>query len=66
MVKIIIHEVLTTQCKSAYWLSKQTGISQFSIGKIVKGKTTSIKFDLLEKICLALNCEVGDILKIEK
>jgi putative transcriptional regulator len=66
MVKIIIDEVLAKQCKTVYWLSKQTGVSQFSMGKIVKGKTTSIKFDLLEKICLALNCEAGDILKIVK
>lgn len=66
MVKIKIEEVLAQQNKTVYWLAKQTGISQFSMGKIVKAKTISIKFDLLEKICLALNCEAGDILKIEK
>ena len=66
MLIVKIDAVLAKQNKTVYWLSKQTGISQFSMGKIVKGKTTSIKFDLLEKICLALNCEAGDILKIEK
>jgi len=66
MLIVKIDTVLAKQNKTVYWLSKQTGISQFSMGKIVKGKTTSIKFDLLEKICLALNCEAGDILKIEK
>lgn len=66
MVKIIIDELLAKQSKTVYWLSKQTGISQFSMGKIVKGKTASIKFDIIEKICIALNCQVGDILKIEE
>ena len=66
MLIVKIDAVLAKQNKTVYWLSKQTGISQFSMGKIVKGKTTSIKFDLLEKICLALNCDAGDILKIEK
>ena len=66
MLTVKIDAVLAKQNKTVYWLSKQTGISQFSMGKIVKGKTTSIKFDLLEKICLALNYEAGDILKIDK
>jgi len=63
MIEIRLKEVLEQQEKTVYWLFKQTGISQNSLGKLVKGETTSIRFDVLDNICIALNCEVGDIIK---
>lgn len=66
MIKVNLEEVLQEQGKTAYWLSKQTGISQNSLSKIVKNETTGINFDTLEKICLALDCSIEDILKLEK
>lgn len=66
MIKIMLDEILQNQGKTMYWLSKETGISQNSIGKIVKNETSSINFDTLYKICIALNVEISDILKLEK
>lgn len=66
MIKINLDSILEKQDKTVYWLSKKTGISQNSLGKIVKNETTSIKFDTLEKICIALDVDVQDILKLEK
>lgn len=66
MIKIKLQEVLDEQEKTVYWLAKQTGISQNSLGKIVKGETTSIRFDVLDNICNALQCRVEDIIEHKK
>ena len=66
MIKINLDKVLDEKNKSMYWLSKQTGISQYSISKIAKNKTTGIQFDTLKKICIALDCKIEDILEIIK
>lgn len=61
MLSLRINEILIEQGKTAYWLGKQTGISQNNIGKICNGETSTIRFDTLEKICKALNCSINDI-----
>ena len=43
----------------------QTFVNQYSKGRIVKGKTTAIKYDTLEKICIALKCDIKDVLEIK-
>lgn len=63
MFKLKVKEVLEKQNKTAYWLSKQTGISPNNIGKICNGETLNIRFDTLEKICKALNCTPNDIIE---
>ena len=63
MFKLKVKEVLESQNKTAYWLSKQTGISPNNIGKICNGETMNIRFDTLEKICKALNCTPNDIVE---
>ncbi|MFS8542062.1 MAG: helix-turn-helix transcriptional regulator [Tissierellales bacterium] len=66
MIRFNVDKLLKQQGKTVYWLSKQTGISQNSLAKIVKNQTTGINFDTLEKICIALNCDISDVLKLEK
>ena len=45
-------------------LRKLTGISTASIAKL--GKGDNITTDVLMKICLALDCDISDIVEIEK
>lgn len=66
MIKFNVDKILENQGKTVYWLSKQTGISQNSLGKIVKNETTGINFDTLEKICIALNVSIYDVLELIK
>lgn len=61
MLLLRINEILEQQGKTPYWLGKQTGISQNNIGKICNGETSTIRFDTLEKICIALNCSINDL-----
>lgn len=61
MLSLKINKILEDQNRSAYWLGKQTGIAPNNISKICNGETSTIRFDTIEKICLALNCSIDDL-----
>ena len=61
MLSLKIGQLLEQKNHSAYWLSKQTGIAPNNIGKICNGETSTIRFDTIEKFCLALNCSINDL-----
>ena len=64
IVTVRIDELLKEKGRSFYWLSKQTQISHTTLWRLKKGKALGINFVTLEKICLALECEPGDVLKL--
>lgn len=66
MIKIKLKEILEYKNISVYALSKKIDISQHNLANLIKGDTTSIRFDTLEKICNELNCEISDVLEIVK
>lgn len=43
-------------------LRNVTGISQSTLAKLVNGE--NVNTDILERICISLKCEVGDIVEI--
>ena len=47
-------------------MAKDTGISVTTLRNLNHNKTTRISFDILEKICIYLNCDVEDVLFVEK
>lgn len=65
-IKINLDQLLKDRDKTAYWLAKETGLSQQNIGLLKNGKTKSIRFESIVKICTALNCEVGDLFEVIK
>lgn len=62
MITLNIDNLLHEKGKSRYWLAKQCDMSQDNIKKICEGKTISIQFEKLEKICHALECTPNDII----
>ncbi|MBC8579598.1 helix-turn-helix domain-containing protein [Zhenhengia yiwuensis] len=62
-MKVFLNEILEKQDKTLYWLSKETGSTWQTLKKFANNETDSIKFSVLDKICDALNCEIGDIMK---
>ncbi|CAG7839911.1 hypothetical protein CLOHAE12215_01327 [Clostridium haemolyticum] len=66
MIRVSVKKILNEKKMSMYALSKATGISPNNLNKLIKNETNSIKFDTLEKICTALECDIIDILKIVK
>ncbi len=65
IIKFQIDEVLEKRGHSFYWLSKQTGVSHSTFWRLKKDKALGINFATLGKICQALECELGDVLKLD-
>lgn len=65
-MKVKLNEVLKSRGRTKYWLSKQTGMTQQNVGKLVNGQTRSIKFENIDAICTALECSIGDIFESEQ
>ena len=65
IIKDQIGKVLEKRGRTFYWLSKQTGVSHTTLWRLKKGKALGINFSTLKKICQALECEPGDILKLD-
>lgn len=45
-------------------LRNRTGLAQATIAKLVKGE--NVTTDVLERICISLECEISDIVEIKK
>lgn len=65
MIKVDIQSILDEKGITRYELAKRVGITYPTIDSIYKGKSTSIKFEILEKICLELECTPNDILSTD-
>jgi len=64
MIEIRVDEVLAEHGRTFYWLAKETGISHTTLWRLKKGKALGINFETLEKLCLALKCQPGDVLML--
>ena len=60
-----IDELLKKNNKTRYWLAKEVNITYPNLKKLADNETNSIKFDLLEKLCNALNCTPNDLFTIK-
>lgn len=64
MIEIRVDQILAGHGRTFYWLAKETGISHTTLWRLKKDKALGINFETLEKICEALKCQPGDILKL--
>lgn len=65
MIGTRIDELLEDRGRTFYWLAKETGISHTTLWRLKKGKALGINFVTLEGICRALNCQPGEVLRLE-
>jgi len=65
-MRVMLNEVLESKGISQNKIAKDTGISTNTLRNLNHNRTTRISFDILEKICIYLDCEVGDILYVER
>jgi len=63
MIEVQIDRLLKKQGRTFYWLAKETGISHTTLWRLKKRKALGINFETLEKICQALACQPGDVLR---
>jgi putative transcriptional regulator len=62
MIEIRVDQLLEAKGRTFYWLAKETGISHTTLWRFKKGKALGINFETLEKMCLVLRCQPGDLL----
>jgi len=64
MLQLRIDEILTEQEHTKYWLyKKMEPMSYQNFNKIYNNETSSIKFETLEKLRIALNVTYNDLFK---
>ncbi len=66
MIEVRVNELLQQRNRTFYWLAKETGISHTTLWRLKKGKAYGITLETLDKICQALDCQPGDILKFAR
>ena len=66
MIYIKLIELLDDIPMSQHELSRLTGIRQATINDMCQNKTKRLGLDNLAKICIALNCEITDILELKE
>ncbi|WP_373896174.1 helix-turn-helix domain-containing protein [Virgibacillus sp. CBA3643] len=47
-------------------LERRSGISRQVLDRFIKGKTQRLDFDTVIKLCDVFNCEVGDLIYVDK
>ena len=66
IMKVMLHQILENKGISQNKMAKDTGISTATLRNLSHNRTTRISFDILEKICIYLDCGAEDILCVEK
>ena len=66
MIRICLKELLAERNISRYELAKRTGIQYQIIDNYFKNKVKRYDSYVLERMCIALDCDVGDIVKFQK
>ncbi|MCL2840190.1 MAG: helix-turn-helix transcriptional regulator [Defluviitaleaceae bacterium] len=61
---LALKDVLESKNITRYELAKRTGTHYPIIDKYYKNKVVRYDSEILLRICIALDCEIGDIIKI--
>ncbi len=62
-VTVHLDEILDQRRMTLTQLSEEVGITLANLSILKTGKAKAIRFSTLESICLALECQPGDILR---
>lgn len=62
MIMNNIDKLLKEKNKTRYWLAKEIGMAYPNLCKLADNKTESIKFEILENLCIKLECTFDDLL----
>ncbi|MDE6626022.1 MAG: helix-turn-helix transcriptional regulator [Lachnospiraceae bacterium] len=65
-MKVTLNQLIDNKGLTQNQIAKDTGISVATLRNLNHNRTTRISFDVLEKLCIYLDCGVEDILCIEK
>lgn len=63
MIRVNIDVMLAKRKMSVTELSERVGITMANISILKNGKAKAFRFETMDKICKALDCQPGDILE---
>ena len=66
MVNFNIEELLKKKKKTKYWLFQNMNITTRNLNRVINGETSSISFKYLEDLCTFLDCNLEELIDIEK
>lgn len=66
MIKLRVHELLTEKGRTKYWLYKQMGLSYQNLTNLIDNKTSSIRYENIDKLCSILDCSVAELFEHTK
>jgi len=66
MVKVILDKILEEKQISLYRLGKDSNIGYATLHNILKNKTKQISFETINKICIALKCNISDLIEFKE
>ncbi|MDK7721709.1 transcriptional regulator [Anaerococcus sp. HMSC075B03] len=61
-----INEVLNEKNISKNWLEENANLQRSQLNSYANNKVKRIDLDVLARICIALNVEVGDLIKLQR
>ncbi|WP_342441409.1 helix-turn-helix transcriptional regulator [Lysinibacillus sp. FSL K6-0075] len=64
MIKVNLSRLLGEKRMKISELAKETGLHRNGLSRLYNEETDGIKFDTLEKVCKALNCDISDLIEI--
>lgn len=65
VINVRLKELLEKREISLYKLAKDTGVSYNNLHRIATNRAKVISFEMLEKLCMALDCTPNDLLELE-
>ena len=66
MIRVTLDVMLAKRKMSVTELSEQVGITMANISILKNGRAKAIRFETLDAICRALDCQPADILSFAK
>jgi putative transcriptional regulator len=61
-IEFRMEQLLEQRGHTLYWLAKELGVDYTTIHRFKSGKAAGVTFDLLARMCKALECQPGDLL----
>ncbi|MDM8519196.1 helix-turn-helix transcriptional regulator [Anaerolineales bacterium HSG6] len=65
MIKFKLKELMAEKGLTYRQLSEQSNVSTSVLYKMIQNTGQSVQTDILERLCLALDCTFDDLMKIE-
>ena len=65
-IRMALNDLLQERGRSLYWLAKQMGTDYTTMHRFKSGKAGGVTFEMLGRICEALECTPDDLLVIDE